>query len=107
MGDVRTCNPYEPDFLTCAGLEPAATRWNPYVPDLPADSQMFAALTLPPPPKDLVSPHVWATSVEDEVALTVSTTPVSPTAVAEPAPFLLVLVAAAAFAGARAPRRSA
>ncbi|MGV3515470.1 hypothetical protein [Luteitalea sp.] len=103
---VRKCNPYEPDFMACAGLEPPARRWNPYLSDLPAEPSLVVTLA---PPDDLVPPpmHTLQVQVEDEMPLALDSGTASPTAVAEPAPFLLVLIAAAAFGAGRVMRRSA
>ena len=103
---VRKCNPYEPDFMACAGLEPPARRWNPYLSDIPAEPRLVVTLA---PPDDLVpsEAHTLPLLVEDEMPLALSAGATSPTAVAEPAPFLLVLIAAAAFGAGRVMRRSA
>lgn len=103
---VRKCNPYEPDFMACAGLEPPARRWNPYLPDLPVEPRLVVTLV---PPDDLVRAevHTLRVQVEDEMPLALSSGATSPTAVAEPAPFLLALIAAVAFGGVRVMRRSA
>lgn len=100
MSSVRLCNPYEPDFLECSGLE-TPVRWNPYLPGLPGPQVDRAPLFVIPdlPRPDLADrAFVLDVRLEDEWHISASLTEFPATSVPEPAVSLLACIVAAACA---------